>query len=395
MGLKAAVPFVGMVMAECAQVGLMILSKAAMSDGMTNFIFVLYSNALASLILLPSSFFLHRSERPPLTFPILCGFFLLGLFGWLAQIFGYAGINLSSATLGTAMLNLIPGLTFILAVAFRFIVIFHHKKAGVGDFLLDIVGTCNLLTNGRASNEGYSDRVMEEACRMEKLDWRSSSALVKSTGTIVSVAGAFIVCYYKGPPLLMAPTSNLPHELLSQQQNWIIGGLLLAVDCVMASAWLIIQALILKKYPAGLIVVFFYCFTVTILSTIVCLFMERDPGAWSLKPTVRWIAVVYSGVFGSAFQVGVSTWCLHKTGPVFVAMFKPLGIVIAAAVSIICLRDTLYLGSLVGATVIVIGFYSVMWGKAKEEKVGVDDGVRSFESSSQKVPLLQSHAEET
>jgi hypothetical protein len=50
------------------------------------------------------------------------------------------------------------------------------------------------------------------------------------------------------------------------------------------------------------------------------------------------------GVFGSAFQVGVSTWCLHKTGPVFVAMFKPLGIVIAAAVSIICLRDTLYLG---------------------------------------------------
>lgn len=41
--------------------------------------------------------------------------------------------------------------------------IFHHKKAGVGDFLLDIVGTCNLLTNGRASNEGYSDRVMEEA----------------------------------------------------------------------------------------------------------------------------------------------------------------------------------------------------------------------------------------
>uniref|UniRef100_A0A6M2ECA7 WAT1-related protein n=1 Tax=Populus davidiana TaxID=266767 RepID=A0A6M2ECA7_9ROSI len=396
MGLKAAVPFVGMVMAECAQVGLMILSKAAMSDGMTNFIFVLYSNALASLILLPSSFFLHRSERPPLTFPVLCGFFLLGLFGWLAQIFGYAGINLSSATLGTAMLNLIPGLTFILAVAFR----------------------------------------------MEKLDWRSSSALVKSTGTIVSVAGAFIVCYYKGPPLLMAPsTSNLPHELLSQQQNWIIGGLLLAVDCVMASAWLIIQALILKKYPAGLIVVFFYCFTVTILSTIVCLFMERDPGAWSLKPTVRWIAVVYSGVFGSAFQVGISTWCLHKTGPVFVAMFKPLGIVIAAAVSIICLRDTLYLGryiffflflfeggnrfdilsccqvssipiikrrhkdtsftilveifSLVGATVIVIGFYSVMWGKAKEEKVGVDDGVRSFESSSQKVPLLQSHAEET
>ncbi|CAK7326938.1 unnamed protein product [Dovyalis caffra] len=350
MGLKAAAPFVGMVMAECAQVGLMILGKAAMSNGMTNFIFVLYSNALASLILLPSSFFLHRSERPPLTIPIVCGFFLLGLFGWLAQIFGYAGINLSSATLGTAMLNLIPGLTFILAVA----------------------------------------------CRLEKLDWRSSSTLAKSMGTIVSIAGAFIVSYYKGPSLLIAPSpSNLHHQLLSQQSNWIIGGLLLAVDCVAASAWLIIQALILKKYPAELIIVFFYTFFVTILSTIACLVMERDPGAWSLKPTIRLVAVLYSGVFGSAFQVGVSTWCLHKTGPVFVAMFKPLGIVIAAAFSIIFLRDTLYLGSLVGATVIVIGFYLVMWGKAKEEKVGVDDGVRSIESGSQNFPLLKSHAEET
>lgn len=49
-------------------------------------------------------------------------------------------------------------------------------------------------------------------------------------------------------------------------------------------------------------------------------------------------------VFGSAFQVGVCTWCLQRTGPVFVAMFKPLGIVISALVGIIFLGDTIYLG---------------------------------------------------
>lgn len=38
MGFKAAVPFAGMTMAECAQVGLMISSKAAMSNGMSNFV---------------------------------------------------------------------------------------------------------------------------------------------------------------------------------------------------------------------------------------------------------------------------------------------------------------------------------------------------------------------
>lgn len=60
MGKIDVAVVVGMVMAECAQVGLMIAGKAAMSDGMTSFVFVFYSNALASLILLPSSFLFHR-----------------------------------------------------------------------------------------------------------------------------------------------------------------------------------------------------------------------------------------------------------------------------------------------------------------------------------------------
>ena len=48
--------------------------------------------------------------------------------------------------------------------------------------------------------------------------------------------------------------------------------------------------------------------------------------------------------------------------------------------------------SLVGATIISIGFYTVMWGKAKEE-IGEDYGVSSPESppTTQKVPLLQSY----
>ncbi|XVE85023.1 hypothetical protein DITRI_Ditri17bG0059300 [Diplodiscus trichospermus] len=346
MGKEIALPMVGMIMAECAQVGLMIMGKAAMSHGMSNFIFVFYSNALASLILLPSSFLYHKSERPPLTFPILCWFFLLGLLGYLAQIFGYAGIYSSSPTLATAMLNLIPGLTFILAVAFR----------------------------------------------MEKLHLRSSSSQAKSLGTIVSIAGAFIATLYKGPSLLMEPShSSSLRQLLSQQSNWVIGGLLLAADCVFASAWIIIQASVLKKFPAELIIVFYYCFFVTLQSGIVCLVMERDLSAWSFKPYVRLVAVLYSAVFGSAFQLGVSTWCLRRTGPVFVSMFKPLGIVVSVFLGVAFLGDTFYLGSLVGAIVIITGFYSVMWGKAKEGMVDVDTQGMRLESSSQKVALLSNN----
>lgn len=78
--------------------------------------------------------------------------------------------------------------------------------------------------------------------RMEKLDWRGSS-ISKSMGTVVSIAGAFIVTFYRGSPILATPSpSNLPEQLfLSQQSNWVFGGLLLAADCVMSSAWLILQ----------------------------------------------------------------------------------------------------------------------------------------------------------
>lgn len=65
MGMKAwlsgTVPIAAMVMMECLDVGLVTLSKAAMSRGMNHFVFVVYYNALASLILFLLSFIFHRS----------------------------------------------------------------------------------------------------------------------------------------------------------------------------------------------------------------------------------------------------------------------------------------------------------------------------------------------
>lgn len=60
MEMKSAVPFLAMVAVQFAQVALMVVSKKAMATGITNFTFVFYSNAIASLILLPSSFLIHR-----------------------------------------------------------------------------------------------------------------------------------------------------------------------------------------------------------------------------------------------------------------------------------------------------------------------------------------------
>ena len=41
---------------------------------------------------------------------------------------------------------------------------------------------------------------------------------------------------------------------------------------------------------------------------------------------------------------GVVAWCIHKKGPFFVAMFKPVGIATAAFLGVSFLGDTLHVG---------------------------------------------------
>ncbi|XP_062027480.1 WAT1-related protein At3g28050-like [Rosa rugosa] len=360
--METYLPFAGMVMVECLDVGMTTLSKAAMSRGMSHFVFVVYSNALATLILLPSSFIIHRNKRPPLTFSILCKFFLLSLAGiTIMQNCVFTGVNYSSPTLASAMSNLVPAFTFFLAVIFR----------------------------------------------MEKLDLRNSMSQIKIMGTLVSISGALIVTLYKGAPLLGTPVQSIPDSSPSNtssstsMNNWIIGGLFLATASSCLAIWNTAQAAILKGYPSEMTIVSFYSLFGTIQCTILSLFVERNPSAWTLRPDIELASIFYSAICGGVVTFSVQTWCIKKKGPVFVAMFKPLGIAIAALLSAIFLGEELHVGSLIGAVVIVVGFYGVIWAQSKEEK-GLDiktkedsesqedDEIDRLQSSSQKKPLLES-----
>ncbi|GMI87791.1 Usually multiple acids move in and out Transporters 40 [Hibiscus trionum] len=328
--------FVGMIMVILAQVSSMEITKAAMSSGVNKYVLIVYSNLLSSLVLLPCSFLFHGSVRLPWSSSNLYRFiFLLSLLGCIGQLCGYAGMDYSSPAMATAMLNLIPAFTFILVII----------------------------------------------CRMEKLEWRSASSQAKVLGTIISITGAFVITFYKGPTIL-----RLSHQLLfSSQLQWVLGGLLLAIEAFMTSAWYIIQAMVLKKFPAVLTVMFYLCFFNAALSSIYSLILVRDTNAWKLRPGIGLIAVLYSGIVATTFRISLFSWCLWKAGPLYVSMFKPLAIVVATAIGIVFLGEDLSLGRVIGAIIIVSGFYGVMWGKAKEE---------SFGSSNQKVSLLQDSADD-
>ncbi|KAI3503408.1 hypothetical protein L1887_31849 [Cichorium endivia] len=344
---KEVLPFAAMVTMECTNVGLNTLYKAATLRGMSYHVFIVYSYAVAAFLLLPAPFFSSRSRvLPPVNFSIVSKIGLLGIIGCTSQIMGYTGIIYSSPTLASAISNLVPAFTFILAVIFR----------------------------------------------METLSFMKKSTRAKFFGTIISVTGAFVVTLYKGPKLIwsLSPSpSQLPTvSLSSSQPNWALGGLFLTSEYILVPLWYIVQTQIMKEYPSELTVVFFYNLIVSILAAIVGSFTEPDSSAWKLKPDIALASILCSGVLGSCVNNSVHTWALRLKGPLFVAMFKPLSIAIAVALGVLFLGDDLYLGSVIGATIISIGFYTVMWGKAKEDVV--KDEVISLESSSTpRAPLLQ------
>lgn len=339
-------PFTAMVTAECTNVGLNTLFKAATVRGMSYYVFVVYSYAVATLLLLPSPFFSHRMRGlPPLNLSILFKIFLLGLIGSLSQIVGFKGISCSSPTLASAISNLIPAFTYILAIIFR----------------------------------------------METISWRSSASQAKIIGTIVSISGAFVVTLYKGPPIILTssqPSISLHQPLFSSQSNWVMGGIFLTVEYLLITCWYIFQAQIMKEYPAELVVVFFYNLYAAIISALVAFYAETNSSAWRVTQDVALISIFCSGLFGSFLSTAIHTWGLRLKGPVYVAMFKPLSIAIAVAMGVVFLSDTLHVGSVIGATIISLGFYAVMWGKTREE-MGQDEICSLESASTQKVPLLQ------
>uniref|UniRef100_A0A7N0U3A5 WAT1-related protein n=1 Tax=Kalanchoe fedtschenkoi TaxID=63787 RepID=A0A7N0U3A5_KALFE len=344
-------PFAAMVAATCIITGLKVISKAAMSRGMSHFVFIVYSNSLGTVLLFLVHIFSPRKKRIPITFPTLGKFFILGLIGiTLVQNFMFTGLDYSSPTLSSALSNLEPALTFLLAVIFR----------------------------------------------MEKVDIRCFRSQIKILGTVVSVLGALMVTLYKGPALWASHPSNAlvgpqlpplsePNNMFSSASSWVIGGFCFAVVAAATAATNVFQASVLKGCPSEITVILFYSLFGTLQCSVVSLIGERNPNAWKLRPDIELAAIVYTAVGGSVFMYCLTAWCIVKKGPVFVAMFGPLGVVIATLMGAVFLGEALHVGSAVGSVIIVSGFYGVVWAQSKD---------REFDAGcAGQLPLLQDHSQ--
>ncbi|RWW20631.1 hypothetical protein GW17_00015245 [Ensete ventricosum] len=147
--------------------------------------------------------------------------------------------------------------------------------------------------------------------RIEKVRIDRRDGIAKLMGTLACVGGATVITLYKGPTIfgpsralngagqLTAPTIG---------KDWTLGCLYLIGHCLSWSGWLVLQAPVLKKYPARLSVTSYTCFFGVIQFLVIAAFIERDSEAWMFHSGGELFTILYAVgcslpiLFGS-FQV--------------------------------------------------------------------------------------------
>lgn len=321
-------PYLMMVLLQVGYAGMYIVSVASLKQGMSHFVLVTYRNVAAAAVMTPFAIIFERGLRPKVTMPIfikICGLALLEPV--IDQNLYYLGNKLTSASFSSALVNILPAVTFIMAIILR----------------------------------------------MEKLRLRSLHSQAKVAGTICTVTGAVLMIMYHGP-VVQFPWARGAHHAdpsaaaaAQSSATWLTGTIMIIGSCVAWAGFFVLQSNTLNSYPAPLTLTSVICAMGAVINGAVTLVAERrDMGAWAVGFDTRLFTVVYSGVVCSGVAFYVQGLVTRTRGPVFVTAFQPLCMIITAVMGSILLKEETTLGSVIGAAIIVLGLYSLIWGKSND-----------------------------
>ncbi|XP_068658574.1 WAT1-related protein At5g64700-like [Aristolochia californica] len=322
-------PYLAMIAIQLIGAGSHLLSKAAFNHGLNTFVFTFYRQAIATAVLLPVTILVLRSGGAPrLSARMMSEIFLFALLGITLTLNLYGvGLHYTTATLVAASVNTIPVLTFVWSTLLR----------------------------------------------TEVVNVRSLPGKAKLAGVLTCIGGIVTVVVYKGPQLqfwehLHGSRHETEHGSFHSNKRWALGTFLITLCNTAWPLCVVLQGRFLKKhsFPNLLFTTLLSVFS-TVQSFFVAIAFERDLSHWKLGLNGL-ITVAYCGMVVSGVGYYLQTWCLHEKGPVFIAMFSPLSLLITALLSGFFLGEVIHLGSVLGGVLMVLALYCVLWGKSKEEK---------------------------
>ncbi|KAH9729425.1 WAT1-related protein [Citrus sinensis] len=215
----------------------------------------------------------------------------------------FASMKYVHPTFMTAVVNTIPCMTFIIAVVFR----------------------------------------------LEIVDVRSPRGIAKILGTLASLVGVMVIAFYKGPAVPSLKGAPIHLGTNSVHENWLKGSILTVASCILWSSFYIMQAFTLKKYPAKLSISAWMNCIGAAQSAVYTIIVQPKAAAWSTTS-------------------GIDLWCIiYSRGPVFVTIFNPLTTVIVAVAAYFLVGEKLHTGCILGGLIVIIGLYSLLWGKEGDQ----------------------------
>ncbi|XP_022138963.1 WAT1-related protein At5g07050 [Momordica charantia] len=325
--LENSKPYFAMISLQFGYAGMNIISKVSLSRGMSHYVLVVYRHAFATASIAPFVLFFERRGQPKITLKVFTQIFVLALLGpVIDQNFYYAGLKYTSPTFSCAMSNMLPAMTFVMAVIFR----------------------------------------------MENLDMKKLRCQAKILGTLVTVAGAMLMTLYKGPLVQMAWSKHSSNSSTNSDENsankdWFKGSIFLIIATLAWASLFVLQNQALKTYKNHqFTLTTLVCFLGTLQAIAVTLVAEHKASVWRIGWDMNLLAAAYAGIVTSSISYYVQGLVMKKRGPVFATAFSPLMMIIVAIMGSFILAEKIFLGGIIGSILIVFGLYSVLWGKHRE-----------------------------
>lgn len=319
-------PYLAMVLLQVGFAGMYVVAVSSLKGGMSHFVLVVYRNIVATIVMTPFALYFERGLRPKMTvrtFVKVMG--LAFLEPVLDQNLYFTGAQLTSAGFASALINILPAVTFVLALILR----------------------------------------------MEKVRMRSLHSQAKIAGTVLTVAGAVLMVLYHGPAVHFPWTKGHVAAAGSDGQGgagWLKGTIMVIIACLAWACFFVLQSSTLRDYPAELSLTVLICGVGSLMSGSVALVAERgNTHAWVIGFDTRLFTVVYAGIVCSGVAYYVQGIVSRQRGPVFVTAFNPLCMIITAVMGSIILKEEITRGSVIGAAIIVVGLYFLIWGKSKDD----------------------------
>lgn len=339
--------------------GTQILARVALVDGVSQYMFSIYRNLIAFVLIGPLAYYVERANRPQLTFSLLCKFNLLALTGIVgSQLLFLAGLSLTSPLFTAVSQNLIPIFTFLLAVSFGLEEVRILRRDGIAKVLGTII-----CVGGAITVSLYKGIVIIQTNKLHSMNCLQLEA-----------------DQYTQPFRNLATIYGLSGPLVEYKiNNYHLGIICLLFNTFSWAVFLTLQMPILQKFPAPMTVnAFTYMFGFIQVGLVGAVWEGNLKFLdFNLSSSGQVIAILYSGIIASGVNFVLQSWCVQRAGPFIASVYNPLQMVLTAALAVLILGDTVFLGTLLGAIFIVGGFYMVVYGQALERRLKRDSALTS------------------